>query len=211
VTAKLIALPVAALAAAAVLLLASTPAGAVQTASLGMAAVPGPGGAARVALVHQADGARYDDAVQVTNRSRARLPVQLSVVGVTRSPQGIYQLGVAGDGVAGDVSLGLASVVLAPGQAERVPVEIRSGLDRTSTRYAAVTAVAGSGGGSVVERLAVLIELTPVAASATSSPRSVPPAAIAAGIILLLLALAVLVQQYRTRRRTRPDHQTPTS
>jgi hypothetical protein len=211
VTAKPIALPVAALAAAVALLLASTPAGAVQTTSLGMAAVPGQGGSARVALVHRADGARYDDAVEVTNRSRARLPVQLSVVGVTRSPQGVYQLGLAGAGAAGHVSLGRAALVLAPGQAERVPVEIRSDLDRTSTQYAAVTAVAGSGSGSVVERLAVLIELIPASASVTSSPRSIPSAAVAAGIILLLLALAVLVRQRRTRRTTRPRHQTPTS
>jgi hypothetical protein len=206
------------------LLLLAGPAGAVQTNSLGLTAVAGPGGTTRSLLAHPASGSRVVDGVEITNRTPHPLEVILAAVGVTRSAQGIYQLGAAGGGLARDITLGAQRVDLRPRQAERIPVSIRTTFDRTSTRYAAVTATAGSSADissadissagtpvPVVQRLAVLVELTPAAHPAGPSQSPVPPLLVAVGVLLLLLAGLFLARQWRTRRTDQPRLTAPTA
>jgi hypothetical protein len=218
-TLKLLATLVALVTVSGGLLLLAGPAGAVQTNSLGLTAVAGPGGTTRSLLAHPASGSRVVDGVEITNRTPHPLEVILAAVGVTRSAQGIYQLGAAGGGLARDITLGAQRVDLRPRQAERIPVSIRTTFDRTSTRYAAVTAIAGSSADissagtpvPVVQRLAVLVELTPAAHPAGPSQSPVPPLLVAVGVLLLLLAGLFLARQWRTRRTDQPRLTAPTA
>jgi hypothetical protein len=195
-----------ALAATAVCVLAAvgifaTPAAAVSTTDLTLSPQAVHGLTPAVIVVHA--GEKTTAVVELTNRTGHELAVLLGKQ-PAKSAGGRISLGGPVTGVVSHLSLANGSLKLRPHQ--RLPVDITVNVPRAMTGYAVVTAAAqpsvANGGVSVVERLAVLIQVKgPTGPPPT--PKSSPlPYVIAAIVVVVLILLALLDR--RRRRRGQP-------
>ncbi|MDQ1697539.1 MAG: hypothetical protein QOJ03_2892 [Frankiaceae bacterium] len=173
----------------------AAPAGAVQTKTFGLQA-----SGSRTTIVHPAGPGVVHDSVVVFNRVATPITVDLDVVSETRKPDGNYEPGPSGEGLAGMIDLSTRQVRLAPHARRTVPFTIDRPGSASAPLYAAITAVAASrdagGGLGVTEQLAVLVGVT---AGGADDDGGLSPAELAAIILVALLVAALGVTAYRRR------------
>lgn len=186
--------------AAAGLVLAAAPAGAVQTTTWGLVAAPN-GHGFRSTISHQADGSTVHDAVVVFNRTDTPITIRLYLLDTTYAHQG-YQFGPPNKGLAADTSLGARYVTLQAHQQARVPVTIHMPRGVHGAALAGIAAEASpinDGAVSIQQQLVVLVKATP---PTHSLPPLVKDIGIwAAGALLVLLLVGALIERERRRAK----------
>lgn len=191
---------IAAVLASAGVLIAGSPAQAVETTTWGLTAAPA-GHTQRTSLSHAADGSTVHDAVIVFNRTAKPMTVHLYVL-ATDYANGVYKFGRPDTGLAAGTSLGTSNVALAPFQSVRVPVTIHMPRGAKSTTLAGIGAEAGAvndGDLSIMQQLVVLVKATPTSHVLPPLASDLFPwALIAVGV---LAAAAALVERERRRSR----------
>jgi hypothetical protein len=172
---------------------------AVQTSRFGLEA-----SGTRTKLLHPAGDGAVHDSVVVYNLTPSPLTVDLGVVGVTAKPDGSYELGTPGQGLAAAITLETDEVTLAGHERRTVAVTIRRPSHTSVNEYAAITAQAASTGPTsgvgVQEQLAVLVGITAGGDNGVLHNLAHDPGRLAAVVVAVVLVVLATVNVLRRRR-----------
>lgn len=196
---------IAAVLASAGVLIAGSPAQAVETTTWGLTAAPA-GHTQRTSLSHAADGSTVHDAVIVFNRTAKPMTVHLYVL-ATDYANGVYKFGRPDTGLAAGTNLGTSTVALAPFQRVRVPVTIHMPRGVKSTTLAGIGAEASAvndGDLSIMQQLVVLVKATPTSHVLPPLARDIFPWALIAIGVLAVAGALVERERRRSRRNAGP-------
>ena len=197
---------VAAVAAVLVTAAAAAPSYAVQTEKFSLTT-----GDSRTALVHAPGDGVVEDTFVVGNRTDEPITLALDVIGETEQPDGTFDPGPPGAGLAADVTLETRSVRLDADEQRTLTVTIDRPSSIEDNRWAAITVTLASpdgerGGFGVTEQLALLVGITTDAPPEPGDPGSESDVArwVAVAIAVLLVAVLLVVggAAWARRRRT---------
>jgi hypothetical protein len=181
----------------------AAPAGAIETASFGMA----PAGDHNRTALHEEvrPGRSVEDGVRIWNKTDEPVTVALAVQGAMIDSKGKVSLG-GNEGAVSWVRLSTSRITLAPRGSAVVPVSVHA--PRNLPRAEATAAVmaervsAGAADVAVVQRVALMVY---VKAPAGSPLRAALGwiAAVAVGLLVVVMAYGLRIRQLRNRRARR--------